>query len=984
MRRGFLFLALFTGKECDGEMGLDRKIVAFSVDHPRLITLAMVLVTLLLGLQIRNVKVDTDPENMLSKDEAVRVFHNRMKKVFQLHDMVVLGVVNEKDPDGVFNPDSLTKIYELTQYAETLKWPDPEHPGKEMGVIEADIIAPSTVDNIEQAGLGTVRFEWLMAKPPKTREEALKIRDAARSNPMLNGTLLSEDGKAICIYLPLTRKDLSHRVYTALKKKIATFKGDEKYYITGLPVAEDVFGVEMFVQMAISAPLAMLVIFILMYVFFRKIVLIASPMILAVMCVISTMGLLIGMGYTVHIMSSMIPIFIMPIAVLDSIHILSEFFDRYQATRDRRKTIFKVMEELFVPMLYTSLTSAAGFASLALTPIPPVQVFGVFVAIGIMLAWIWTVTFIPAYTMFISEKSLEDFGARKAEGKSGGDEEGNDPISRVLSWMGALTYTRAKTILALTVLAAGVAAYGISLIQINDNPVKWFTKSHEIRIADEVLNSHFGGTYMAYLVLEPEEGMKRLDDVVAGLNRELNLMKPRLVKEYGAGVAALLDYVAALIEKTGAEFASREGGDPAEVRSRFFRKLAAAIEKKKDDENLGDDEYDALEDISAALDAYRQRVEVFKRPDLLRYIEGLQKTLLDTKVVGKSNSVVDIVKKVHQELFEGRKDHFRVPDTEAAVAQCLISFQNSHDPDDLWHLVTPDYRKANIWVQLKSGDNKDMEYVARKVDEYFASHRPPVPLKHRWFGLTYINVVWQDKMVSGMLQAFLGSFLVVFVMMAVLFDSALWGILSMLPLTVTIAFIYGVIGLVGKDYDMPVAVLSSLTLGLAVDFAIHFLSRTRNLIRRYGDWPTAVPHVFGEPARAITRNVIVIAVGFLPLLAAPLVPYKTVGFFLASILSVAGVGTLFILPALVTVLADKLFSPEVMGGTVTCKCTTCVITSFAAVLLVAVNVHQYASVEWNTLAKVAIVAVPLLAGVCSMLARRSSCAAAGENRGAGE
>ena len=99
-------------------------------------------------------------------------------------------------------------------------------------------------------------------------------------------------------------------------------------------------------------------------------------------------GSLIIAGFPVHIMSSMIPIFLMPIAVLDSIHIISEFFEKYQQTRDRAATMRAVMEALFGPMLYTSLTSSAGFASLALTPIPPVQVFGVFVAMGIMLAWL--------------------------------------------------------------------------------------------------------------------------------------------------------------------------------------------------------------------------------------------------------------------------------------------------------------------------------------------------------------------------------------------------------------------------------------------------------------------------------------------------------------------------------------------------------------------------------------------------------------------
>jgi len=161
-----------------------------------------------------------------------------------------------------------------------------------------------------------------------------------------------------------------------------------------------------------------------------------------------------------------------------------------------------------------------------------------------------------------------------------------------------------------------------------------------------------------------------------------------------------------------------------------------------------------------------------------------------------------------------------------------------------------------------------------------------------------------------MLNAFMGSFVIVLLMMIVLFRSFLWGLLSMIPLTITIGLIYGVIGLIGKDYDMPVAVLSSLTLGLAVDFAIHFLARTRMLYAEYKSWADTYPHVFGEPARAIARNVIVIAVGFLPLLFAPLVPYITVGVFLAAILFVSGSGTLLILPALVRLLEPLLFSKK--------------------------------------------------------------------------
>lgn len=495
-------------------MEIGSSVAKFSVDRPKTITSVMVLMTACLALvaalpsiwpgsfsPLHPIQVDTDPENMLPEDEPVRRFHNQMKSDMSLNDIVV-GILNESHPLGVFNPESLRKVYELTEFAKGLRWPDPENPDGYVGVIEADIIAPSTVDNIEQGGAGEVKFEWLMSSPPETEDEAIAIRRKAERIPFLNGTLLSEDGKALCLYLPLTSKDLSHKVYSRLREKTATFTGDEEYFITGLAVAEDTFGVEMFKQMAISAPIAMVVIFLLMLFFFRKVSLVIAPMIVAVVSVICTMGLLIATGNTVHIMSSMIPIFIMPIAVLDAVHILSEFFDRYQEARDRRVTSIKVMDTLFLPMFYTSLTTAVGFASLALTPIPPVQIFGLFVAFGVMVAWLCTVTFIPAYVMLIPEKSLENFGLAPQEPGAAR----RPLLSRLLVRVGELTYRHSKLVLAGTLLVSVVAAYGMSRIRINDNPIKWFARSHPIRRADKALNEHFGGTYMAYLALQAPEG----------------------------------------------------------------------------------------------------------------------------------------------------------------------------------------------------------------------------------------------------------------------------------------------------------------------------------------------------------------------------------------------------------------------------------------------------------------------------------------------
>ena len=871
-------------------MNIGTKLINGAISRPRLVTVTMVIVTLLLASLISLVKVDTDPENMLSADEAVRIFHNQVKKDFDLNDVVVLGIVNEKDRDGVFNPQTLKKVAELTTFIRTLSWPDPEAPGHQIGVIKRNLIAPGTVGSIEQAGPGEVKFSWLMQEAPSTREAAAEIRRLAQANPLLNGTLVSEDGRALAIYIPISSKDLAYRIKKELEKKIADFKGDEAYHITGLPVAEDTFGVEMFIQMAISAPVAMLLIFLLMLFFFRQMKLILAPMIIAMVSVLCTMGLLIGCGNTLHIMSSMIPIFLMPIAVVDSIHILSEFFDQYQRTRDREKTIKEVMSKLFAPMLYTSLTSAAGFFSLTLTPIPPVRVFGLFVAFGILLAWVLTMLFVPAYVMLLKESSLTTFGQVQSGKKA------TSTTHRLLAWLSHFTFTQAKLIVLVCVILLGVASYGISKIQVNDNPVKWFNKSHPIRIADRILNNHFGGTYEAYLVIDPDDTGKTTADPTAW-SREIHdeIISALPEKPFTKTIRKALESTLKELEK-----------QPQKNRQDFLQSLLQRLNQTQE-QAPDDDLYEAWYPVIGIVESALSEREIFKNPKILSYLETLQAQLKSNPKVGKSNSVVDVVKKVHQELVSGKIEDFRIPESQAAVAQCLLSFQNSHKPEDLWHLVTPDFRRANLWVQLHSGDNQDMETVIKTVEEFVKLNQPPLPLTFRWAGLTYINVVWQDKMVAGMLKSLLGSFVIVLIMMIVLFRSPLWGLIAMVPLTITIALIYGLIGLIGKDYDMPVAVLSSLTLGLAVDFAIHFLERSRMTFRECGSWNRAAPIMFEEPARAIARNIIVIAIGFTPLLLAPLLPYKTVGIFLASIMLISGLATIMILPALLTLGQNYLF-----------------------------------------------------------------------------
>ena len=908
---------------------------------------------------LHGLKVDTDPENMLSAEDPARVLHNRLKEEMNLHDLMVVGVVNDTHPEGIYNPDSLARIHELAEFAKKQHW---ERDGEYAGVREVDIMAPSTVDDISQAGPGVVSFSWLMPKPPATQAEALEIRDTIKRLPLMNSTLASADNQAIALYLPLTSKDVSYRVYHALRDKIDTFEGDEKYYITGLPVAEDNFGVEMFIQMAVSAPAAMAVIFLLMYLFFRNLTLIIAPMVVAMVSVMIIMALLVISGQTVHIMSSMIPIFIMPIAVLDSVHILSEFFDYYPRLKSRRLTMEHVMRELFVPMLYTSVTTAVGFASLALLPIPPVQVFGIFVAIGVLLAWLLSISFIPAYIFLVERERIEalanqspsplmgesrDGGDRQAatsirplsptlphpspeqSRREGGSTSGVSLINRALQGVRWLVLKLAIPVLVLSVVLVGGFIYGILQIQVNDNPVRWFHEDHDISIADRALNEHFAGTYMAYLAFKP------MDDDGAAFLKTWREQVDTLRQEYPEA-----DELADALANFGSLSASQ--GELLAQLENFLENALDAGAISEADESLAEDALDAL-------DRLKQDYQQFKNPALLNYLADLQAALPQTGIVGKSVSLTDFVKTVNRELHGGEEDQYRVPDTAPGVAQTLLAYQNSHRPQDLWRFVTTDFRQGIVWLMLNSGDNIDMTAVVEATEKFMHANPPPVELKINWFGLNYINVVWQEKMVSGMLFSILGSYLAVLFIMIILLRSLWWGMLAMIPLTSTLLVIYGALGLMGKSYDMPVAVLSALTIGLAVDFAIHFLVRIRHLHSQTGDWQQALLRFYDEPAQAILRNLLVVAIGFLPLLLAPLVPYNTVGNLIATILLTSGIATLIVIPALLKTASKPLFPKLDRRRTTVFNCRDAVVAGAVAAALGVTgleSVYPLSAVNW--------------------------------------
>src|SRR3972149_271000 len=293
------------------------RLTQISVERPKSVIAVIIILTFFFLIQFPKIVTDTDPKNMLPASSPVRVYNDQMEALFALHkDMMAVGIVNEK---GIFNPATLERIARLTGKITKIK-----------GVVVQDGMSLTTVDNVLSED-GQLIVRPVMDHVPQSEAESEKLQQEIYDNTMLVSRLVSADKTTTAIYVPLEEGADAKEIADGIRSVVSKEKGDERYYVAGDPVARDTFGHTMFMQMGMFSPIAGLIMMITLYIMFRNVTLVMAMMSVAFLSIICSMGLLIGVGFPVHIMISMIPVFLMAIAT-DSVHIFNEFYFRLKET----------------------------------------------------------------------------------------------------------------------------------------------------------------------------------------------------------------------------------------------------------------------------------------------------------------------------------------------------------------------------------------------------------------------------------------------------------------------------------------------------------------------------------------------------------------------------------------------------------------------------------------------------------------------------
>ena len=355
----------------------------------RIAFLALLLATTAwFALHASRVGVETNNESLNTRDSAQTDSYDRFRATFGSDEDLLLAVVHPQ----LLEAEGLRFLADLTARIERLS-----------GVKQVFSLA-----NAQQiiAGDGGAEMAPLAPPPFDAPDFALQLRTALDRNPDFNGLFISADRRTAGILVEIDDRpgDTQYRasVIDALRGIIAESGAPGvELHLTGIAVQKHDVSTLIERDRRLLMPLAVVVLGLVLASFFRNLLGVALPLAVTGITVAWTLGAYQLAGFEVNAITALLPPVLMVLSLGVSVHLIQGWLEATDGTTERIARIEGVVRELIFPCFFCTLTTALGFGSLATSDMPAVKQFGVFAAIGVVIAFVIGMTLVPVGLSFL-------------------------------------------------------------------------------------------------------------------------------------------------------------------------------------------------------------------------------------------------------------------------------------------------------------------------------------------------------------------------------------------------------------------------------------------------------------------------------------------------------------------------------------------------------------------------------------------------------
>jgi hypothetical protein len=297
-----------------------------------------------------------------------------------------------------------------------------------------------------------------------------------------------------------------------------------------------------------------------------------------------------------------------------------------------------------------------------------------------------------------------------------------------------------------------------------------------------------------------------------------------------------------------------------------------------------------------------------KDPKVLREIDKLEQHLKKHRHVGTTSSIATVMRAMNRIMHDDDPAYDRIPESRELVAQYLLLYSLSGDAEDFEKIVDFPYRHAQLMAKVTDSGTQAATEVLGYTRDYLVKQSGSASVQVGGFVDVMVDMV--HHIVWGQVMSIALAALLVTLMVAVMLRSLVGGMLAVVPLILALLMIFGVMGLGGIELNLVTALLSSIMIGVGIDYSIHFLWRYRDERQRGLDPEQAVATTLTTTGRGIVFNAWSVVIGFAVLVVSAFYPVRFFGLLVAISILASLLGALVVLPAIVMTFRPKFLEPR--------------------------------------------------------------------------
>jgi uncharacterized protein len=440
------------------------------VHHPWKVIGVCLLGVFFIGSFMRFVAPSVTYKDMLGADYPLLQFYEDIQSEYTNDDNLLVYI--EAKQGTAFTREILAGVKELTREL----WQTPHS-------VRVDSV--TNFQHTEARGDDLKVADLVEDAESLTSADLWRIKNIALSDPLLLNKVVNEQGYVLAINISFAFPNLSldeklnaEGYVQNIVEKFRNEYPQTNAYVAGLVALDATVMKISQKESGMFLVLVMLVVVVLLMLILRSVQPVLVSILVFIFSVVAGVAFSGMMGWKLTPFTASVPMVILILAVADCVHFITSFMHRLRSGEEKRQALVSALELNFKPIAVTSITTAIGFLTLNLSESGGIRALGNEVAVGVMVAFMLSVTFLPAVLSLLPIKANRELAsnARKLQ-------------------VGEIFFKFRFTLLLLSALLSLGIGYGLTLNEFNDSVPTYIDKSVPWRQANDFGEAHFGGAY---------------------------------------------------------------------------------------------------------------------------------------------------------------------------------------------------------------------------------------------------------------------------------------------------------------------------------------------------------------------------------------------------------------------------------------------------------------------------------------------------------